>query len=792
MYIAVDLVKGCVISDDESKKFRIEPIAVKQSLFKAIQSSFIDIKNRISPFSDIKLILCCPDQVIQDEDYVIHVAAHIFKMNKQNITVIGTKAPIYDYWISQAKEGFERNDIYIVIRIEVEKGIVYCKAALFTIREELPVEDNDQYMVYFDTIDKIKAEHFPIHLQKVKNKYKGFDFTILCRKDDQVSQGYLTELWNISDLNMIKSDEYDRARGALLRFTRENYIPAEEYADLQYKPTCNYEYNYESRMSVTPVALNLESTEAPKFFVGIDLGTKRCAVAVLSLENFDQVDVITSPNSRIVINDHERFKVDREFNIEAVFDTKRLIGKSFEEITAMNQKWPFEIIRHRGRVKLKPLKSDMVYSPEEILSNLIGHLLNSAEEKYGILVKEAIITVPVLFDNKQRESIKTAAVLAGIHVPEVIEEPTSSFYEYQYRGKMIASGTIMLVLDLGGGTFDLALIENSDNSKRNNIITHGDPSLGGIEFDGVIMNIIEEIIPANYKEELKKAEVRANLITMTLNLKPIKVTRENFKIKAKPLIDRIMNNIKGVLQSAPDKEVTLVLLTGQGCKMPFFEEIVKECCKSTATISGLYDDTVAKGAARYGSLDLTFSSLSSRLQDDISQIVISCSDDDFKIKDRISVLAKKYFKTKEIKIIPQRTGVYAYWLYKKGRKFNPGDVVLIIRIKRDSKLKNRITYSAAAFTLHCECMVYFDYIPFIEDKVAFKKNINDKVREYNKIQLVYSYGEDADKEFAKEISASLQIQYLDTFKWSAHDRVQGGLIIGKIVRAITFLKNYQS
>ena len=244
---------------------------------------------------------------------------------------------------------------------------------------------------------------------------------------------------------------------------------------------------------------------------------------MMSIENLNEVKIIGTISSKLFVNDNDNTHNDGELNTKIIFDAKRMIGMSHEDIQKSERKWPFEIVRNRARIKLRPNNSKKAYSPEEILSTLLNRLLKTAEHNYNtslneaeknkkISITETVITVPVTFKEKERDSIKAAAVLSGLHVSALITEPMSSFYEYKYDSKLLPGGTVILVADLGGGTFDVSLLEYDETQKADEIFYNGDGTLGGNEFDDVVTNLIKKSIPDRYKNCLEEPNTKAKLI----------------------------------------------------------------------------------------------------------------------------------------------------------------------------------------------------------------------------------------------------------------------------------------
>ena len=214
---------------------------IQNSLYKTLEYVFNNIQEEVLLKEIKKAIFCCSETMLLDEAYIRCVASHKLPHCEGNIDVIGTKAPVYDYWLKEAGEEIGRNNIYMMIRIEKDKGDPEYRAALFAVKDETIRKSRRQRIIYFDMISNSKISQFLEIFQKKKQKYKEFNFIVLCKTDDQVSEKDLTELKDkINDVREINSTKYDRVRGALLRLIRKNGIFAEEYADLNYIPSCKF------------------------------------------------------------------------------------------------------------------------------------------------------------------------------------------------------------------------------------------------------------------------------------------------------------------------------------------------------------------------------------------------------------------------------------------------------------------------------------------------------------------------------------------------------------------------
>src|SRR3989339_2160814 len=262
--------------------------------------------------------------------------------------------------------------------------------------------------------------------------------------------------------------------------------------------------------------------------LGIDLGTTNSCVTVMEggspkvIENKEgnrttpSVVAISKTGERLVGQLAKRQSVTNPKN--TVFSVKRLIGRRFEaeEVQRDIKLMPFEIIKAGEGVKVK--MGDKEYSPQEVSAMILQKLKADAEEKLGEKIEEAIITVPAYFDDAQRNATKTAGEIAGLKVRRIINEPTAAALAYGFDKKV---GQQIMVYDLGGGTFDVSVLDVSEDTVEVKS-TNGDTHLGGDDFDRVIIDWI--------LEEFKKQE-GINLATDALALQRVKDAAERAKIE---------------------------------------------------------------------------------------------------------------------------------------------------------------------------------------------------------------------------------------------------------------------
>ena len=224
--------------------------------------------------------------------------------------------------------------------------------------------------------------------------------------------------------------------------------------------------------------------------IGIDLGTTNCCVSVMEggamqiIPNKEggrtmpSVIGFTEKGERLVGQIAKRQAVTNPAN--TVYAIKRLIGRKFDspEVEKMSENVPFEIVASdNGDAHIKVL--DQVYSPPEISAIVLQRLKEAAEEFLGDKVTEAIITVPAYFDDMQRQATRDAGKIAGLEVERIINEPTAAALAYGFDKQ---KSERVAVYDLGGGTFDITILEINDGVFEV-LATSGNTFLGGEDFD---------------------------------------------------------------------------------------------------------------------------------------------------------------------------------------------------------------------------------------------------------------------------------------------------------------------
>lgn len=371
--------------------------------------------------------------------------------------------------------------------------------------------------------------------------------------------------------------------------------------------------------------------------IGIDLGTTNSAMAVMEggkpeiIANTEgnrttpSVVAIGKNNQRLIGQVANRQRVTNPQN--TIFGVKRLIGRRFEdkEVQKDLKLMPYEIVKSDGGVKVK--MADKEYSSEEISAMILSKLKADAENYLGQPVTEAVITVPAYFDDSQRQATKDAGKIAGLEVKRIINEPTAAALAYgiDKEGKKDEK---IAVFDLGGGTFDVSILELGDGVFEVKS-TNGDTHLGGEDFDMAIVNHFLEEFKKEHgvdihsdkaamqrlKDEAEKAkkelsttnETDINLPFLTADAEgpkhfEYKLTRAKLESLVSDLVAKVENPVKSALKDAKltAKDIDEVILVGGMTRMPAVQAKVKELFGKEPKKGVNPDEVVAVGAAIQG------------------------------------------------------------------------------------------------------------------------------------------------------------------------------------------------
>jgi len=367
--------------------------------------------------------------------------------------------------------------------------------------------------------------------------------------------------------------------------------------------------------------------------IGIDLGTTNSVVAVV--EGGDPTVIPTAEGGRlcpsvVAFNKSGERMVGQTAKRQAVvnsentvYSIKRFMGRHFDEVETERKMVSFETVKGASddaRVKI-PVNG-REYTPQEISAMILAKLKADAEAYLGEPVSKAVITVPAYFNDSQRQATKDAGKIAGLEVMRIINEPTAAALAYGLDKK---DNEIILVFDLGGGTFDVSLLEVGDGVVEVKS-TNGDTHLGGDDWDQVILNwVADEFKKENgidlrqdrqslqrLREAAEKAKVELSSVTESdINLPyvtadasgpkhlQVKLTRSKFEQLSEGLVNRIRGPFNAVLKDGGMKagEVDEVVLVGGATRMPMVQDLVRSLTGKEPHKGVNPDEVVAVGAA---------------------------------------------------------------------------------------------------------------------------------------------------------------------------------------------------
>ena len=367
--------------------------------------------------------------------------------------------------------------------------------------------------------------------------------------------------------------------------------------------------------------------------VGIDLGTTNSVVAAIeggqptvitNAEGFRTTPSIVAYTKKEELLVGQLAKRQSVVNAEnTFFSVKRFIGCKADEVSEESKELPYKVIKdNNGNIKIKCSSLNKDFSPEEISAQVIRKLIADAKEYLGQDVTKAVITVPAYFNDSQRQATVDAGKIAGIEVLRIINEPTAASLAYGLDKKQ---NETILVFDLGGGTFDVSVLEVGDGIFEV-LSTAGDTNLGGDDFDKALVRWLVEDFQAKHgtnltkdiqalqrlTEAAEKAKMElSNIDKTTINLPFITadktgpkhiqqdLTREKFEALCKSLIDRCRIPGEKALKDAKlDKSgINEVVLVGGSTRIPAIQQLVESLTGKKPNKSVNPDEVVAIGAA---------------------------------------------------------------------------------------------------------------------------------------------------------------------------------------------------
>ena len=367
--------------------------------------------------------------------------------------------------------------------------------------------------------------------------------------------------------------------------------------------------------------------------VGIDLGTTNSVVA--ALENGEPVVIPSAEGGRTVpsivaFNKNKERLVGQTAKRQAVvnpentvFSVKRLMGKSYVDAAPEAKRLPYSVVAgSSGDARISLPATGKVYTPQEISAMILGKLKKDAEAYLGEEVTQAVITVPAYFNDSQRQATKDAGKIAGLEVLRIINEPTAAALAY---GLDKRGNETILVFDLGGGTFDVSILEVGDGVVEVRA-TSGDTHLGGDDWDEVIVAWLIDTFKQEtgvdlskdrqalqrLKEAAEKAKIElSNMVQTDISLPFITanengalhlnttLTRAKFEQLSAHLLQRVEQPVMQALKDAnlTKQQIQQVVLVGGATRMPMVQALVERMLGKTPNKSVNPDEVVAIGAA---------------------------------------------------------------------------------------------------------------------------------------------------------------------------------------------------
>lgn len=373
--------------------------------------------------------------------------------------------------------------------------------------------------------------------------------------------------------------------------------------------------------------------------IGIDLGTTYSCVGVW--QN-DRVEIITNDQgnrttpSYVAFNDNERLIGDSAKNqasmnpTNTIYDAKRLIGRKYDESSVQEdiKLWPFKVFDDNGKPKLevKYMNETKSFHPEEISAMILSKLKESAEAYLNTKVTDAVVTVPAYFNDSQRQATKDAGAIAGLNIIRIINEPTAAAMAYGLNTGSKNEKNV-LIYDIGGGTFDVSLL-NIDDGIFEVIATSGDCHLGGEDFDNRLVNhFIQEFKRKNRKDlsnnprSVKRLKVACERLKRTLSnsaqgvieLESLyegidfysSMSRARFEEINGDLFRRTLEPVEKVMRDSKKSksEIDDIVLVGGSSRIPKIQQLLSDYFNGKELSKSINpDEAVAYGAAVQASI----------------------------------------------------------------------------------------------------------------------------------------------------------------------------------------------
>ncbi|HRU50276.1 MAG TPA: molecular chaperone DnaK [Candidatus Absconditabacterales bacterium] len=371
--------------------------------------------------------------------------------------------------------------------------------------------------------------------------------------------------------------------------------------------------------------------------IGIDLGTTNSCVAYMLGDKSEVIansegarttsSIVYIKGDEMLVGDLAKRKAILEPK-NVIFETKRFIGRKFKEVKDEVKDMPYDMKEGSdGGIIITVDKKD--YKPEQLAGFILKKIKEDAEKFLGEPVTQAVITVPAYFNDSQRNATKAAGEIAGLKVERIINEPTAASLAY---GEGKNKDEKIVVFDLGGGTFDVTILEIGSEGTFQVLSTSGDTQLGGKDFDQKIINYLidafktkegidlrgDAMAMQRLKDEAEKAKMQLSQVERVDIMIPFictddkgqpknlaeSLTRAQFENLSKDLLDRCKQPvIQALKDSKLDKsDINEIILVGGSTRMPSIKKIVKDIFDKEAKSTINPDESVAQGAAIQGGI----------------------------------------------------------------------------------------------------------------------------------------------------------------------------------------------
>jgi molecular chaperone HscA len=375
------------------------------------------------------------------------------------------------------------------------------------------------------------------------------------------------------------------------------------------------------------IAINIAtgSLQKDEIIVGIDLGTTNSLVAIIHPQTKQPI-ALKEHNTSSLVPSIVHFANDNQVIIgelakellqshpaQTIFSAKRLMGKSYNDIKNNASFFSYKVIDDNTDSLVKVQVGNKFYSPIDLSSLILKELKQRAEHILKTPVNKAVITVPAYFNDAQRQATRDAGKLAGLDVLRIINEPTAASLAYGIGTNTTTAQTIA-VYDLGGGTFDVSILE-INNGIFEVLSTNGDTYLGGDDFDNAIVtyfkshyNIDNEILQQNQSlqqslrliaEAAKKALSNVEHFEAQWNNITLAISKSTFEKIISPLVEKTMICCKNALQDAnlTIEKIDAIVMVGGSTRIPLVKEQVSAFFGKPVNDSVNPDEVVALGAA---------------------------------------------------------------------------------------------------------------------------------------------------------------------------------------------------